>query len=129
MKRTTPLPKHPPGQGSHRLRPGPVRFPQAAVVEGIFPNAVSVPGKSPTHRTMISLGCSRRPSRSVFADKLGRSVDCSADTIATRASSDIDRLPRELREHARYKVDKSLAAGAMGEVYLPWTVCFPDRWP
>ena len=46
------------------------------------------------------------------------STDCGDETVELKKGCDLDRLPPELREHPRYKVERLLAAGAMGEVYL-----------
>ena len=56
--------------------------------------------------------------RSNFANRLHNPGDQSTHAFSPKEGPGLDRLPPELRQHPRYKIERLFAAGAMGEVYL-----------
>jgi serine/threonine-protein kinase len=118
MKLTTPPTRHPSTDDLVAFAQGLLGSGPAAVVEVHLSQCNLCAGKIADAPDDDFVGLLKAAGRSVFADELGKSVDCLADTVETKAVSDLDRLPPELREHPRYKFEKLLATGAMGEVYL-----------
>ncbi len=73
------------------------------------------------------IGLLKAARQSNFADKLHNPGEQSTRAFRPKDGSDLDGLPLELREHPRYKIERLLAAGAMGEVYLATDAAVSQR--
>ncbi len=91
---------------------------RAAVVEVHLSQCNPCAGKVAAAPDDGFIGLLKAAQQSNFADKLHNPGDQSTRAFSPKDGPGLDRLPLELREHPRYKIERLLAAGAMGEVYL-----------
>ena len=118
MKLTTPTMQHPSADDLIAFAQGLLDSARAVAVEVHLSRCNQCAAKVARAPDDGFIGLLKTAEQSVFGNELGGAADCCAETVELKRGSDLDRLPPELREHPRYKVERLLAAGAMGEVYL-----------
>jgi len=118
MKHITPSLPHPPTDDLVAFAQGLLDPARAAVVEVHLSQCNSCTVKVAAAPDDGFIGLLKAAERSVSADEIHKASDRLTDAFRLKEDPKLDRLPLELREHSRYKVQRLLAAGAMGEVYL-----------
>jgi anti-sigma factor RsiW len=118
MNRTPPTLPHPSADDLVAFAQGSLDSARAAVVEVHLSQCAPCAVKVAAVPDDGFIRLLKAAQRSNFANRLHNPGDQSTHAFSPKEGPGLDRLPPELRQHPRYKIERLFAAGAMGEVYL-----------